>query len=141
MSSAFLLEHRTAAAAGNGDLSFSLGNAQLLGAAGTLEINVVFIPVDGATHPIPADDRLCHLSELGVLFPALGEIPGKHPEQTPHNSCKRKQVQKRALKQGAEQREYHIGDQQKIVEHVTAVPAIHKTLQGVSNHRDVPPWG
>ena len=78
--SAFLLKHRTTAAAGNGNFTLSLGNPQLLGAAGTLEINVVFIPVDGAAHPIPFDHRPHQLHKLGIFCPALGKVPGKQPK-------------------------------------------------------------
>ena len=72
--SALFLEHRPAAAAGNGDLALASRDPKLLAAVGTLEIEMLLVPVHGPAQPKPFDHGVHSVHEFCVLQSAAGEI-------------------------------------------------------------------
>ena len=136
--SALFLEAGTAASAGNGDLTLTLGHPQLLGAAGTLEIAVLLVPADGLLQAQPLEGRLSLAHEAGILLPALGDVAGEDPEQTPDKDHVAHQLEQSLLGQRGNEGQNKINTDQKKAELVIAISAVHKSLDRVAHK--LPPY-
>jgi hypothetical protein len=67
--------------AGDGDLPLAPGYPQMLAAAGTFKIAVIFVPVYGSLQPKPPHGGAKQLHKPCVLCPALRQIAGQRAKK------------------------------------------------------------
>ena len=136
--SASLLKAGAAAAAGDGDFSLAPGNPQLLAAVGAFEVAVFLVPVYRALKAPPTHHRAGHLEKLGIFSPAAGSVAGESTKQEKEKHRQGQPVQDLQPKQSGDQIQDQVQNQQSQVELVGPVAAVHKTLDGVADHRQPP---
>lgn len=133
--STVFLKAGAAAAAGYGDFSLAPGNAELLSAVGAFEVAVVFVTAHGALQAVPLNDRSGQAHKLGVFLLTGGNIPGKKAKQGDENQRQGKPIQKLKMRQRKEQIEEKVKNNEKQVEGIVAIAAIHKAMDRVADHR------
>ena len=111
--SGFLLEHRAAVAAGDGDFAFAAGDAEDLLAAGALEIDV--LPILGlvALALEPVHGRAGKLQKCLVFRPAPVIVPAEGTEEDNKSENRGYQLEDRDSNLHADKKLYHPKKQEK----------------------------
>ena len=131
----FFGKRSPAGAAGNGDLPLAAGDAQGLLAVGALEVAVLLIPGLGALQLQPAVGRSAQTEEFGVFGPAAVDLTAHHAEDGDKDAHQTQGGQPLHPGDDGRQPEHKVQDQQKIIQLIAAVAAVHQFLQKITNHK------
>ena len=126
---------RPAASAGNGDLALAPGDAQGLLAVGALEVAVVLVLGLGALQLEPTVGRGAQTQEPGVFRPAAVDLAAHHADDGDEDAHQTHRGQPLHPGHNGQQPEHKVQNQQKIIQLIAAVTAVHDTLQEISNHK------
>lgn len=140
--SGLFLEYGAAVAASDGDFAFAPGHPQGLGAGGAFKIDMVFVPGLVALALEPVDHRTEHLQEGIVLCPAATVIAAHDAEDHRRGQQQRDPTQHsggnlvahKGLRQ-PKQKENH---QQKEIQLIGAIAAVHQPLNKIADHKKYP---
>ncbi len=135
----FLLEHRSAVAAGDGDFAFSPGDTENLLAAGALEVNVFTVSGLVALAAEPVQSRAHQLQKCLVLRMSAAVIAAEGAEKDEEHAdcgdtlqnCKRNLVANEQFDDPEQEKE----NTEKNIQLVCAVAAVHETAEKIAYHK------